>query len=158
MRTYASVWVSVSIISLFFAICLTITQVRANPAPVFKPKVVMPNPFVFVIAEISGLIVGSIILIFGAGQTSQRVVETLILAMGVSYLLAYIIWSVIFASNIVFDSSTIPQEILVVLIPEILGTAIGTLLIKKILQVRWMWALISMTALMITSLFIAQIL
>lgn len=158
MRTYSSVLLSLSTMSLFFAIWVSIPQVRANPAPVFEPKVVMPDPFVFFVAEICGLIVGASILIFGAEQTVERVVKTLILTMGLSYLLAYVIWSMIFDSGIIFNSSMVSQEILIVLIPEVLGTAIGTLLIKKALEVRWTWALFSMSALMITSLFVAQLL
>jgi len=159
MRKFQSPLLLVSLICVYITFLSSIPQARANPLPSFDPKVVMPNPFVFFIAEFSGLIVGTSILVLGAGEEWEKTIKIVILAMGVSYVLAYFIWDTIFKSGFNLDSSSsVLQQVLVILIPEILGTVIGAVLIRKGLEVNWKWASFSMSALMLASLLIGQIL
>jgi len=157
MRNFRSILLLISAICIGIAICSSIPQARANPPPHFDPEYV-DNGFDFIIAQIIGFIVGTSVLVFGAREEGGRVVRTIIFTMIISYLPSYLIWTTTFNSGLLSGITPVWQAVVVTLIPEVLGTALGTVFIKKTLDLKWKMALFGMGALMLSSLIAGQLL
>jgi hypothetical protein len=146
---------SVAVICVWF-ISLSILEVEANPAPHPGPG---PGAFAiaFIVAEIFGFIVGTSILYFATREDGQKVILAVILAMTASYAAASILWQTVSSSGLLSGSyPSVLQDVVFILIPEILGTALGTVLIRKILDTRWALAFLAMGTLMVTSYYTAE--
>lgn len=141
------------LLGLVICLCLTgslFREVKANPVP--SPVTETWNLILaFVVSETLGFIVGTSILIFAAGKDREKAIWAVIEAMVVSYVIALILWGAL------FNSSALPGLTLIsILVPEALGTVLGTIIIKKVLGTRWTWAFFTMGVLMLTSYFTAE--
>jgi len=152
----------ISTIFVGIAIGSSIPEVRANPSPRFDPAVrgmIVFDPFVFIVAEICGLVAGISVLTLGAKEEGGSATRIIIFAIIISYLPAYLIWQTISISRVLSNPSNfVLQAVVITLIPEVLGTALGTVFIRKTLEVKWKWALLSMGALMLSSFLVGQLL
>lgn len=148
---------------LILAICLgiatfsSVPQVKANPVPDFDSDI-YSNGFEFIIAQVIGFIVGSSFLVFGAKEEGGRVARIIIFSMIISYVPAFLIWLSAFKSGVLPTLTPVGQALIVTFIPEILGTTLGTIFIKKATEIKWKMALLTMAVLMIASFTAGQLL
>lgn len=149
-------------ICIGIAISLSISRARANTPPRFDPEIegmIAFDPFVFIVAEICGLVAGVSVLILGAKEDGGTAARIIIFTIIISYLPAYLIWQAISTSRVLSSSSNLVlHAVVITLIPEVLGTVLGTIFIRRTLEVRWKWALLSMGALMLSSFLVGQLL
>lgn len=135
--------------------------VFANPIP-FEP---MGSPLQYasiVLAEVCGLFVGTAVII-QSGQTDwRRGASIMSVCLIVSYAIGIVIWSFGYMTGILvynsinpfFNYSSHPLGIAVLLLPEFVGTIIGTVLIHLNLKIEWKKALAAMVVAMLTSFLI----
>jgi len=148
----------VSTILIYFLIVAFPHQARANPVPRPDPHPESLEPLVFIVSEACGFIIGVSILIFGAKEEDgRRVARTIMLVIIISYVPAYIIWQTIYNSGILPRSSFLFRTVVFILTPEILGTVLGTVFLKKVLAVKWTWAFLTMGALMLSSFLVGEL-
>jgi len=110
--------------------------------------------FQIVVAEFCALVVGTTILIYGNEMKWQRAGALLGVALIVSYVLGILVWTLGYRMGVLVYYPSDPSflGLMVLVLPEFIGTAVGTVIIHVVRRVRWMKALIVMTGAMLTSL------
>jgi hypothetical protein len=96
--------------------------------------------FFIVIAEFCSLVVGTSILVHKCKAQWHRAAITTLVALIASFAIGIIIWT-----------NLNPANLVVLLMPEFTGVAVGTLIIQKAIKTIWKTAFITMTAAMLTS-------
>jgi len=133
----------------------------ANPIPL--EPIGSPLQYVLIVfAEVCGLFVGTAVLIQSGQADWRRSASIMSVSLIVSYAIGIAIWSFgyiagIFVYNSInplFNYSSHPLSIVVLLLPEFVGTIIGTILIHLNLKIEWKKALGAMAAAMFTSFLI----
>jgi len=82
----------------------------------------------------------------------------MLIALTASYTLAITLWILAFQTGILTPNYSNPQTTAILLLPEIIGTLLGTVIIQKLQKTNWKTAITTMTAAMLTSLLISILL
>lgn len=122
------------------------------------------------ISELCGLFCGAIVLVQNTPLRARwrEVTWAVLVALVTSYGIGVVIWSLGFLRGILVSnpvsSSANPFPLLnpslsllgltVLLLPEFIGTVVGTMIIRKRLKIQWSRALASMTVAMLVSVLI----
>lgn len=132
--------------------------VFADPIPM-EPQGSMIQYTSIVLAEICGLFSGMAVLTH-RGQTDWRK-DALILSISLiaSYAVGIVIWAFGYALGILVynslnpfsNASSHPLSVVVLLLPEFVGTVMGAILIRLNLRIEWKMAFAAMAVAMLTS-------
>lgn len=114
--------------------------------------------FSIVTAEFCALVVGTAIISHNRQAPWQKAALTMLIALIVSYSLGLALWTTTFQSGILPFNISNPLSLTVLLLPEIIGISIGTVIIEKLQKTTWKIAVIAMAAAMTTSLVIGILL
>ena len=145
----------------FFVLCSFMSVAYANPIP-FDPwtswlRLDLIVYVSIIIAEFCGLIVGTAILTHYKKARWQKASIIILIALLVSYALGIILWSSSYQAGIITYDFT-PLGVIMLWLPEFVGTAIGSIIIKRLQKTTWKMAIITMSAAMIASLLISLLL
>jgi len=142
----------------FLSACGLVGIVFANPIP-WDPlgSFFGLDPlqyFQIVVAEFCALVVGTTILIHGNEMRWQRAGALLGVALIVSYVLGILVWTLGYRMGVLVYYPSDPSFVglMVLVVPEFIGTVVGTVMIRVVQKVQWIKALIVMTGAMLTSL------
>ncbi len=116
-------------------------------------------------AELCGLLAGVAILVHNPQNRWQKATVTVSVVLIVSYAIGVVIWTAGYLSGILiynplnpfFNASPHPLASTILLLPEFIGTAVGTVIIHKLQETRWKTAFITMAAAMLTSLAVGML-
>lgn len=145
---------------MFLSVCSLVSVVSANPLPFDSLWAGKPIQYASIIlAEFCGLVAGTSILTYNRKTRWQKAAITVLIALVTSYGIGLAIWTLGYALGILiydpinpfFNFSPHPLGPVVLLLPELIGTAIGTILIHANQKVSWRIALLTMMATMLTS-------
>ena len=109
------------------------------------------------IAEFCGFVVGTVILVHYGQVQWKRASLTLFVAVLMSYVLGIVLWTLGYQIGIITYPLP-PLGIIMLWLPEFVGTAVGSIIIKRLQKTTWRIALITMIAAMVTSLLIGLLL
>lgn len=112
-----------------------------------------------VAAEFCGLLAGTAILSSNDKIRWQKATITTAIALIISYAIGVTIWTLGYMAGILiydpvnpfFNASSHPLGAVILLLPEFVGTVVGTIMIRLRLKVKWKTALITMASAMIVS-------
>jgi len=146
----------------FLLTCCFIGVVFGNPIP-WDPveSFLHLDPiqyFSIIVSEFCGLVVGIAILVHLHQAQWQKATLTMLIALTASYTLAITLWILAFQTGILTPNYSNPQTTAILLLPEIIGTLLGTVIIQKLQKTNWKTAITTMTAAMLTSLLISILL
>lgn len=111
-----------------------------------------------IIAEFCGVVVGTVILKRMHKARWQEAAIVMLIASAASYLLGILIWIAAFQISIQVYDFDYTSGLVILLIPEVVGTILGTVIIQRLLRTNWKTALVAMTAAMFTSLAVGAVL
>lgn len=132
----------------------------ADPIPWEPPWEGKPMQYGLIIAaEFCGLLAGTAILSSNGQIRWQKVTVTMAIALIISYAIGITIWTLGYMAGVLiynpanpfFNASSHPLGTVILLLPEFIGTIIGTIVIHLRLRVEWKTALITMVSAMIVS-------
>ena len=142
----------------FLSACGLVGIVFANPIP-WDPlgSFFGLDPlqyFQIVVAEFCALVVGTTMLVHGNEVRWQRAAALLGAALVVSYVLGILVWTLGYRMGVFTYYPSDPRflGLMVLVLPEFIGTVVGTVIIHVVHKVQWIRALIVMTSAMLTSL------
>jgi len=146
------------VVAVLLLICSSLSVALANPVP-WNPYNSFLNlePLEYVsiiVAEFCGIVVGMRILIHSGGIRWRKAAVVMLFASLASYFLGIAFWTLSYRSGILDDRAVM----VVVLLPELFGTVIGSAVIHMIAKVRWKISTIAMAAAMFTSFLIGLLL
>lgn len=132
------------IVLAFLSILSFVGVVLGNPIP-WDPGNSLFNLdplqyFFIVIAEFCSLVVGTSILVHKCKAQWHMAAMTMLIALIVSFAIGIIVWT-----------NLNPASLVILLLPEFIGVAVGTVIIQKFLKTIWKIAFITMTTAMLTS-------
>jgi len=154
------------VILALFAACSTVAIAFSNPSPSMPIWEFRVGPYVsIIISEVCGLLLGTIVLVHKAQLGNWEAATAVFIALVVSYVIGVVIWTAGFLEGILISNPVSnpanpfpllnPSQhllgITILLLPEFLGTAVGTVIIRLRLKVRWKRALASMATAMLTA-------
>jgi len=150
----------------FLSICSFVNAVLANPIPWdYDPwdSLRNGNPaeyFSIITAEFCGLVVGTAILTYNRQTQWQKATVTVLIALITSYIIGITIWTLGYRTGILVYNpvNPHPSSLIILLLPEFIGTIIGSIIIRTGQKVEWKTALITMTAAMLTSFLVGILL
>jgi hypothetical protein len=138
-----------------------VSVVFANPIP-WDPlgEVLGLNPlqyFQIVVAEFCALVVGAAILVHWGGVRWQRAVVLLSVVLVVSYVLGILVWTLGYRMGVFvfYPSDPSFSGLMVLVFPEFVGTAVGTVMIRIAQKTQWVRAFMAMISAMLTSLMLS---
>ena len=146
----------ISLASLtFLFICSFIGVVFGNPIP-WDPveSFLHLDPIQYlsiIVSEFCGLAVGTAILVHLHKAQWKKATLTILTALIISYALGIAIWTLAYQTGILTPNPNTLNTIILSL-PEFIGIAIGTVIIRKLQKTNWKTALTAMTAAMLTAL------
>jgi len=141
--------------------------VFANPLPMDSLWEGEPIQYLSVVfSEFSGLLVGASVLSYKAESKWRRAAFNVLIAIVVSYAIGVVIWSWAHATGLLLYSpfnpflnySPHPLGWVVLMLPEFIGTAIGTVLIRVSEKSSWKTSFFTMAAAMVTSFLVGILL
>lgn len=150
----------------FFIACNLLAIAFSNPIPSRPIWELRVGPYVsIIISELCGLLLGTIVLVHNTQLRRWEATTAVFIALAISYVIGVVIWTAGFLEGILISNSVSnpanpfplfnpSQHLLgltVLLFPEVLGTAVGTMIIRVRLKVGWKRALASMAIAMLTS-------
>lgn len=142
----------------FLLVCGFVRVALANPIP-WDPlgSFFGLDPlqyFQIIVAEFCALVVGTAMLVHWREVKWQRAAALLGVALVVSYVLGILVWTLGYRMGVLAFYPSDPSffGLMVLLFPEFFGTTVGTVMIRVVQKVRWVRALVVMTAAMLTSL------
>jgi hypothetical protein len=137
----------------------------ADPIPWEPPLEGKPIQSVLIVAaEFCGLLAGTAMLCNNGQIRWQKATMTMAIALIISYAIGITIWSLGYMSGFVihntvnpfFNASSHPLGTVILLLPELFGTIVGTIIIRLKLGVEWKTALITMASAMIVSFLVGM--
>jgi len=142
----------------FLWACGFVSVAFANPIP-WDPlgEVLGLDPlqyFQIVVAEFCALVVGTTMLVHWGGAKWQRAALLLSVVLVVSYVLGILVWTLGYRMGVFTYYPSDPSflGLMVLVFPEFIGTAVGTVMIRVAQKMLWVRSLIVMTSAMLTSL------
>ncbi len=138
----------------FLSICGLVDIAFANPIPSDPFFSLEPlQYFQIVVAEFCALMVGTALLVCKNEVKWQKAGATIATALIISYVLGILVWTLGYQMSILGhyagDLGFLGLTILV--LPEFIGTVVGTIIIHAIQRVQWKTAFIVMALAMLTS-------
>lgn len=150
----------------FMSLCTLMEVVFGDPLPVSSLWEGKPIQYLSVTtAQLCGLLVGIIMLKRNSETKWQKATIAVSIALIMSYAIGIVIWTLGYLSGILihnpvnpfFNASTHPLGPVILLLPEFIGTGIGTIIIRRLLSIRWKTAFASMAAAMLTSFLVGML-
>lgn len=140
----------------------------ANPVPI-NPEPIPGTPIEYAIifvAELFGLIVGVGVLTHNRQTKWQKAVVTMTIALVTSYVSGIAIWVAGYAADVsLYNPLVLPPNgspnllgLIIILLPEFVGTSIGGIIIHAKQRMGWRTALGTMGLAMLTSLLAGSLL
>jgi hypothetical protein len=110
--------------------------------------------FQIVVAEFCALVTGTAMLVHLGKVRWQRAAVLLGAALTVSYVLGILVWTLGYRMGVLVSYPPEPGffGLMTLLLPEFIGTTIGTVLIRLVQKIQWVKAFIAMGGAMLTSL------
>jgi len=110
--------------------------------------------FQIVMAEFCALVIGTAMLVHWGEAKWQRAAALLGVALVVSYVLGILVWTLGYRMGVLTysPSSASLDGLMILVMPEFIGTVVGTVMIRVVQKMLWVRALIVMTSTMLTSL------
>ncbi len=143
--------------------------VFGNPVPLNPPWVLgFAQIFLIVSAEFCGILAGVAILVRNPQTRWYKSTLTVAIALFISYGIGMVVWTLGYLTGIlVYDPINMrsllfipqihPLGLVVLLLPEIIGVAVGTIVIQILQKTGWKTAFIAMTAAMLASFLLSAI-
>jgi Na+-transporting NADH:ubiquinone oxidoreductase subunit NqrD len=146
------------VVAMLLLICSSVDVAFANPVP-WSPYNSFLNlePLEYVsiiVAEFCGIVVGMRILIHSEGTRWRKAAVVMLIASLASYFLGIAVWTLSYRSGILDYRAVM----VVMLLPELFGTVVGSVVIHMIAKVGWKISTIAMAAAMFTSFLIGLLL
>jgi hypothetical protein len=150
----------------FLLICMVVGVAFCNPIPWDSLWEGKPIQYLSVIAaEICGLLAGVATLAQIPQTRWSKATIAVSIAQTVSYTIGLFIWTLGYLAGILiynpinpfFNVSLHPLGLAVLLLPEFIGTALGTIIIKKLIGTSWRTALIAMIDAMLVSFLVGML-
>lgn len=152
----------------FLCLCSFVGRVFANPIPI-NPEPIPGTPIEYVIifaAELFGLIVGVGVLTHNRQTRWQKAAVTMTVALVTSYVVGITIWASGYLAGVsLYNPLVLPSNgspnllgLIIILLPEFIGTIIGGIIIRAKQKVDWKTALGTMALAMLTSLLAGSLL
>jgi len=143
------------VIVTFLLFCCFIDFAFGNPIP-WDPweyfwNLELIQYFSIIISQFCGLVVGTAILKSKHQDRWLKGALTMLIALMASYILGIVTWTLAYRAGILTYDYSNPITILVLLLPEVIGTILGAVIIHIIRKTHWKTALIAMVAAMVTS-------
>jgi hypothetical protein len=142
----------------FLWACGFVSVAFANPIP-WDPlgEVLGLDPlqyFQVIVAEFCALVVGTAMLVHWGEVRWQRAAVLLSVALVVSYVLGILVWTLGYRIGVFAFYPSDPSflGLMILVFPEFIGTAVGTVTIRIAQKTQWVKALVVMTSAMLTSL------
>ena len=150
----------------FFIACSLVTIGFSNPSPSRPVWELHVGRYISIaISGLCGLLLGTVVLVHNTELRGWEAASAVFIALAVSYLIGVVIWTAGFLNGILisnpvsnpanpfplFNPSQHLLGLTVLLFPEFLGTAVGTMIVRIRLKVGWRRALASMAIAMLTS-------
>ena len=144
----------------FFLAWSFVGVVSGNPIPWEPPwEGSLIQYFSIIAAEFCGLLAGVAVLVRNPQIRWQKATITVSTALIISYAYGLIIWTLGYSAGFFMYNSispffiffTSPLGLIVLLLPEFIGTASGTVVIQRLQKINWKTAFKAMTAAMLTS-------
>jgi len=141
--------------------------VFANPLPMDSLWEGKPIQYLSVVfAEFCGLLAGVSVLSYKVESKWRRAAFNVLIAIVVSYAIGVAVWSWAHAAGLLLYSpvnpflnySPYPLGWVVLMLPEFVGTAIGTVLIRVSEKSSWKTSFFTMVAAMVTSFLVGMLL
>ena len=141
--------------------------VFANPLPMDSLWEGKPIQYLSVVfAEFCGLLAGVSVLSYKVESKWRRAAFNVLVAIVVSYAIGVAVWSWAHAAGLLLynpinpflNYSPYPLGWVVLLLPEFVGTAIGTVLIRVSEKAGWKTSFFTMAAAMVTSFLVGMLL
>jgi uncharacterized membrane protein YbjE (DUF340 family) len=110
--------------------------------------------FQIIVAEFCALVVGTAMLVHWREMKWQRAAALLGVPLVVSYFLGILVWTLGYRTGVFTYNPSDPSflGLMFLLVPEFIGTTVGTVMIRVTQKLLWVRALIVMTSAMLTSL------
>ncbi len=149
----------------FLSILSFVCVVFADPIPWKPPWEGKPIQYgIIIAAEFCGFLAGTALLSSNGQIRWQKATVTMAIALIISYAIGVTIWTLGYVAGILiynpvnpfFNASSHPLGTIVLLLPEFIGTVIGTIIIHLRLRVKWKKALITMASAMIVSFLVGM--
>jgi len=150
----------------FLFLCGSVGVVLANPLPMDSLWEGKPIQYLSIIfAEFCGLLAGVSVLSYKVESRWRKAAFSVLIAIIVSYAIGIIIWSWAHAAGLLlynpinpfFNYSPHPFGSVILLLPEFIGTAIGTVLIHVNEKSSWKTSFFTMFATMLTSFLVGML-
>jgi len=152
------------VVLAFLSICSLASAAFGNPIPWDLPWEGKPiQYFGIVVAEFCGLLAGTAVLTHNRQTRWRKAAIIILVALITSYAIGIGIWALGYIAGILvfspvnplFNTSLYPLGPVILLLPEFVGTIIGAIIIRANQKVEWKTALVTMTAVMLTSFLVS---
>lgn len=112
--------------------------------------------FQVVVAEFCALVVGTGLLVYKNEAGWQKAGATLAFALIISYVLGILVWTLGYRMGVLgdFAGNLGFLGLMILVLPEFIGTIVGTIIIHVVQRVHWKTAFIVMAVAMLTSIVI----